>query len=581
MITIRTDRPHATTDRMSKFFAVTATLLSITAVGVAGFAYYQSWLNQPLAEAEAVVAVEIGDVAGVRADARDVAFELSSVDEGGNTQMRWRCGKILAGVRHDYAGAWTQVTGRALIDPEASALRAGELHVAVNAMRGDGEHPAPNAMINTVRSNQWFAPEHPMAVLTTADARPRGEGEAASFDGAVEGWTHALPCALELNGVAQELTVYARVKASERGLELDATFPISRATFAVSKRQGYEPPAEVDDTVLIDVRIRATPDPLAVVAELNRELVAQQARSGVLAEQVNTLTARIDRLEAAQSGLLRELQAIKARPTKGADDVDLAKLPARFTDHVDYQNERGDEEVLDLGYQAEFEMVLIPGDADKDVAPFYAQTTEVTWQMFRAWSYCTDLEDPSYAAKIKEQLIRPTPCYEDASRGHGFDGRAVLGVSRRNAEAFCKHVSELTGRPYRLWTDAEWRYVAEAAGGVPEDLHAVAWLDGNCPEDDWGMKLTMPVAKKPANKFGLYDFWGNVAEWVMDDEVFIRGGSYLVSKDDLTMDWRETESQDIWNETYPNLPKSLWWYRDRFDMGFRLVCDPVNLPESK
>ena len=86
---------------------------------------------------------------------------------------------------------------------------------------------------------------------------------------------------------------------------------------------------------------------------------------------------------------------------------------------------------------------------------------------------------------------------------------------------------------------------------------------------------------KPANTFGLYDFWGNVAEWVMDDEVFIRGGSYLVTKDELIMDWRETESQDIWNETYPNLPKSLWWYRDRFDMGFRLVCDPVNIPGAK
>ena len=65
------------------------------------------------------------------------------------------------------------------------------------------------------------------------------------------------------------------------------------------------------------------------------------------------------------------------------------------------------------------------------------------------------------------------------------------------------------------------------------------------------------------------------------DEVFIRGGSYLVTKDELTLDWRETESQDIWNETYPNLPKSLWWYRDRFDMGFRLVCDPVNIPGAK
>ncbi|MEC9048000.1 MAG: SUMF1/EgtB/PvdO family nonheme iron enzyme [Planctomycetota bacterium] len=565
---------------MSKFLAVFVTLIALTALGVSGFAYYQAWLNQPLEDAEQVAPAEIGDVAGVVAAAGDAVFELTSIDDGGNTQMLWRCGKRLAGVRHDYVGAWTSLNGRALVDPKSGALRAGELHVAVNAMRGHGEHPAPNAMINTVRANQWFAPDHPTAVLRAGAARARAADEAAEYADAIADWTHALACELTLNGVTKELTVYARVAVAGDRLDVDAVFPISRAAYQVAKRQGFEPPAEVDDEVVVEVRIRATPDPLAVVAELNQALVAQQARNGVLTQQLETLTARLDRVEAAQAELVRELQALKAAgPSAGS--VDVAKLPARFTDYVDYENERGADEVLDLGYQAEFEMVLIPGDQEKGVAPFYAQTTEVTWQMFRAWSYCTDLEDPSYAAKMKEQLLRPTPCYEDASRGHGFEGTAVLGVSRRNAEAFCKHVSELTGRPYRLWTDAEWRYVAEATGGVPKDLHAVAWLDGNCREDEWGAKMTMPVAKKPANTFGLYDFWGNVAEWVMDDEVFIRGGSYLVTKDELTMDWRETESQDIWNETYPNLPKSLWWYRDRFDMGFRLVCDPVNIPGAK
>jgi len=567
---------------MSKFFVATATLLSVAALGVAGFAYYQAWLNQPLDEADEAPRIEIGDVAGVAAAEGDVALELTSLDQGGNTQMLWRCGKVLAGARHDYAGAWTRLAGRALLDSKAGTLRAGELHVQVNALRGHGDHPAPNAMINTVRNNQWFAPEHPTAVLTTSSAKARTDGDQATFDGAVDGWTHALACKLQLNGIDQDLTVYAKMEVGEQSLKLDATFPISRAAFSVSKRQGFEPPAEVDDVVLVDVHIHATPDPLTVIAELNRQIVDQQAKNGVLSEQVTTLTTRLDRVESGQAELLRELQALKAAgAAAAAGGPDLANLPERFTDYVDYKNERGDKQVLDLGYQAEFEMVLIPGDAAKGIKPFYAQTTEVTWEMFRAWSYCTDLEDPAYAAKLKEQLLRPTPCYEDASRGHGFDGRAVLGVSRRNAEAFCKHVSELTGRPYRLWTDAEWRYIAEATGGVPSDPHEVAWLDGNCPEDEWGAKLTMPVAKKAANKFGLYDFWGNVAEWVMDDEVFIRGGSYLVKKDELTMDWRETESQDIWNETYPNLPKSLWWYRDRFDMGFRLVCDPVNLPEAK
>ena len=560
--------------------AVSAFLLSVVATGFAAAAWFQVWLNAPLEESPELQEVAFPDVAGVVAAEGDVAFDLSSRDQGGNTQLIWRCGKTLVGSRFDYSGAWNRFHGRVLIDSEAQTMRAGELHVAVTAMRGHGESPAPNAMISTVRNNQWFSEDHPTAVLKTRDIISRVGDEEAAFDRAVSDWTHALQCRLQLNGIARDVTVYARLEVGDDSLRLDGVFPISRSEFEVSKRKGFEPPAEVDDEVVVEVRIHATPDPLAVVSELNRQLVAQQARSGQLAEQASTLAVRLDLLEASQAELQRELQAVSAR-SASAEGVDVASLPERFTDAVDYKNERGGSQIVDLGYAAEFEMVLIPGDAKRGIDPFYAQTTEVTWKMFRAWSYCTDIEDASYASKLKDSLLRPTPCYEDASRGHGFEGRAVLGVSRRNAEAFCRHVSELTGRSYRLWTDAEWRYIAEATGGVPKDLDAVAWYDGNCPEDEWGAKITMPVGQKPANAFGLHDFWGNVAEWVMDEEHFIRGGSYLVSQEDISLDWRETESQSIWNETYPNIPKSLWWYRDRFDMGFRLVCDLVNIPGAK
>lgn len=572
--------PYRCMSKKVTIFAVSATLLSVVAVGMAGMAWYQSWLNQPLDEISETAAIEIGDVASVAAKDSDVALDLTPIDEGGNTQITWRCGKVLAGTRHDYSGAWPRLAGRVLIDPQTRSLRAGELQIVVNAMRGHGDHPAPNAMINTVRDNEWFAPDHPMAVLTTRMTEARADDELASFASAIDGWTHKLLCNLQLNGVERKMTIFARMQIDEQSLRLDATFPISRTAFEVAKRKGFEPPAEVDDEVLIDIRIHATPDPLAVVAELNRELVAQQAKNGQLTAQVKTLATRLNRIETGQAELQRELQALLAAGASAAT-VDASSLPDRFTDYVDYKNERGDDKILNLDYAAEFEMILIPGDAKRGIKPFYAQKTEVSWDMFRAWSYCTDVEDPIHAADLKDELLRPTPCYEDASRGHGFDGRAVLGVSRRNALAFCRHVSELTGRSYRLWTDDEWRYIAEATGGVPENPHEVAWLDGNCGEDEWGAKLTMPIAQKPANKFGLHDFWGNVAEWVMADEVFIRGGSYLVKKEDLSIDWKKTESQSIWNETYPNLPKSLWWYRDRFDMGFRLVCDPVNLPKEK
>ena len=43
----------------------------------------------------------------------------------------------------------------------------------------------------------------------------------------------------------------------------------------------------------------------------------------------------------------------------------------------------------------------------------------------------------------------------------------------------------------------------------------------------------------------------------------------------------EPTQTEAWLKTDPQVPKSKWWYRDRFDMGFRLVCDPVDIPEGQ
>ena len=154
--------------------AVSAFLLSVAATGFAAAAWFQVWLNAPLEESPELQEVAFPDVAGVVAAEGDVAIDLSSLDQGGNTQLIWRCGKTLVGSRFDYSGAWNRFHGRVLIDSDAQAMRAGELHVAVTAMRGHGESPAPNAMISTVRSNQWFSVDHPTAVLTTKEIISRG-----------------------------------------------------------------------------------------------------------------------------------------------------------------------------------------------------------------------------------------------------------------------------------------------------------------------------------------------------------------------------------------------------------------------
>jgi formylglycine-generating enzyme required for sulfatase activity len=183
-----------------------------------------------------------------------------------------------------------------------------------------------------------------------------------------------------------------------------------------------------------------------------------------------------------------------------------------------------------------FEFVRIPageflmgsetGDSDEKPVhrvrineSFYIGRTEVTVRQFRAFveatGYKTEAEKGNWAASYSPAGFPIVPNRNLSWRQPGFrqseDDPAVC-ISWNDAIAFCRWLSEETGRYCRLPCEAEWEYACRAGsdGGRVKDLDEVGWYRDNTARG------THPVAQKKPNAWGLYDMHGNAWEWCLD-----------------------------------------------------------------
>lgn len=261
----------------------------------------------------------------------------------------------------------------------------------------------------------------------------------------------------------------------------------------------------------------------------------------------------------------------------------------------------------------EFQMGSKKGKADEQpvhkvsIDPFWMGSVEVTWDIYEPFLY-KDYETTHSTGPVPanvDAVTRPTKPYLDMTFGMGKENHPALAMTHYNAIQYCKWLYARTGVFYRLPTEAEWEYASRAGsteeyafGNDAAQLAAYAWFKENSEGK------THIVGQKKPNQWGLYDMYGNVAEWTYDQYApdtyvgisgakaknpvavpeklyshVIRGGSY----DDVAKDLRSAArlaSDPVWKQLDPQIPKSNWWFPEAPFIGMRLVR-PVTPPSKE
>lgn len=154
------------------------------------------------------------------------------------------------------------------------------------------------------------------------------------------------------------------------------------------------------------------------------------------------------------------------------------------------------------------------------------------WMGSAGWGFDFD-ESPVHKVYISEPFRMSVTeitnaQYEEFAPDHkalrgvlGFsndDDEAVVNVSYNDAEAYCRWLSQKTGKTYRLPTEAEWEYACRA--GTYTLFNLGNGLPKSMKKNQSDEMVISPVSLKTGvsrpNAFGLYDMHGNVEEWCKD-----------------------------------------------------------------
>jgi formylglycine-generating enzyme required for sulfatase activity/tRNA A-37 threonylcarbamoyl transferase component Bud32 len=167
-----------------------------------------------------------------------------------------------------------------------------------------------------------------------------------------------------------------------------------------------------------------------------------------------------------------------------------------------------------------------PSGNDYGIEMVYVQGGTFTMGCTSEQSGCGDDEKPAHTVSLSSFSIgkyEVTQAQWRAVMGDnpsdfsGCDRCPVEQVSWDDVQKFISKLNQLTGKRYRLPTEAEWEYAARGGSrsngyqySGSNNIGSVAWYEGN------GGNKTHTVGSKSPNELGIYDMTGNVWEWCSD-----------------------------------------------------------------
>ncbi|MBR6746967.1 MAG: SUMF1/EgtB/PvdO family nonheme iron enzyme [Muribaculaceae bacterium] len=197
-------------------------------------------------------------------------------------------------------------------------------------------------------------------------------------------------------------------------------------------------------------------------------------------------------------------------------------------------------------------------------------------------------ERPTHQVTLSDYYIGETEVTQELwvavmgnnpSRFTGNSRNPVEEVSWYDCIEFIQELNRLTGKHFRLPTEAEWEFAARGGSNSKgykysgsNRIDEVAWYNGN------SVSMTHEVATCAPNELGIYDMSGNVYEWCSDwygeypvssqtDPSGSTNGSYCVNRGGS---WGSSARYCRVSCRYYSTPDFRYDY-----LGFRLVCSSL------